>query len=85
MTADGKIKELPCEDPITPEACGIASEIMNGNRDDGSRLLKNMWLVVHGIATLEATGKMSFSDEEMSEILSETFVALKMKIEGENK
>ena len=84
MTADSKIKELPGKDPITPEACEIASDIMNGNTGDGSRLLKNMWLVVHGIAALEATGKMSFSDEEMSEILSETFVALKMKIEGES-
>lgn len=87
MTANDKVKELPAEDPVASEAWNVVSDIMSGNRDEGSRLLKNMWLIVHGIATLEATGKMSFNDDELSEILSETFGALKMKMEmeGENK
>ena len=73
MTSGDKVKELPNKDPITDEAWDIVSGIMNGDRDEGSRLLRNMWLLVHGISTLEATGKMSFTDEEIGEVLSESF------------
>ena len=85
MRADDKVKELPREDPIAADAWDVVTEIMHGDRDEGARLLRSMWLLVHGIATLEATGKMSFSDDEMGEILSYTFAALKDKTEGENK
>ena len=64
-------------DPNERDALDIASGIMSGNLNDGQRLLKSMWLVVHGIATLEATGKASFTEEERSETLSEIFLALK--------
>ena len=85
MTAGEKVKELPDKDPISDEAWNIASNIMNGDRDEGSRLLFDMWIFVHGIASLEATGKKNFTEDELSDILSEVFLALKSKMEGENK
>ena len=84
MTADENIVGLPDKDPNAATVGYITTEIMNGNKDNGSRILENMWLITHGIATLEATGKMSFSDEELSRILSETFMGLKKQIMEEN-
>ena len=85
MTADENIVGLPDKDSNTAIVGSVAAEIMNGSQDDGSRILKNMWLIAHGIATLEATGKMSFSEDELSEILSETFLGLKKQIMREDK
>ena len=83
MTADDKVKELPSKDPVVDEAWSIAANIMNGDRDEGGRMLQTMWILVHGIATLEATGKMNFTDEEIGNVLSKVFFALKSKMEGE--
>ncbi len=80
MTADENVIGLPDNDPNTAVVGSIAAQIMNGNQDEGSRIFKNMWLITHGIATLEATGKLSFSDDELNEILSETFLGLKKQI-----
>lgn len=84
MTATENVIGLPDEDKNTSIASGFASAILNCNADDGSRALRNMWIVVHGIATLEATGKMSFSDDEMSSILTDIFQALKTRIMKED-
>ena len=77
MRPTDSIVGISSTDPNTKTALNIAADIMSGNSDDGHRLLKDMWLVVHGIATLEATGKASFTEEELSETLSEIFMALK--------
>ena len=85
MTSNDKTKAFLGEDPMTESALDLVSNIMNIDRDDSSRVLRNMWLLVHGIATLEATEKMNFSEEELSDILSTTFSALKTQMEVENK
>jgi len=84
MTADDKVIGVPRDDPNRGEVLDITTDIMNGNKEDGSRILKSMWLFVHGVATLEATGKMSFSDDELSQILSEAFSGLKSQIKLED-
>lgn len=68
-------------DPNERAALDIASGLMCGNSDRGQRLLNDMWLIVHGIATLEATGKLSFTDEEITQTLSEVFMALRNYME----
>ena len=80
MTADEKIVGLPKEDKNGVIALGIASGIMDGDKKDGSHMLRNMWVMVHGIATLEATGKLSFTEREISQMLSQTFMGLKNQI-----
>ena len=70
-------------DPNTAAALNMASNTLNGNADSGEKLLMNMWVVVHGIATLEATGKYSFSDDEIGEILSTIFLGLKKQYGGD--
>ena len=85
MTATENVIGLPKEDKNTCIAIGFATAMLNGNAEDGSRALRNMWIVVHGIATLEATGKMSFSDDEISCILSDIFQALKTNMIKEDE
>ena len=70
-------------DPNTATALNMASSILKGNTGGGEKLLRDMWVVVHGIATLEATGKYSFSDDEISEILSTIFIGLKKQYGGD--
>lgn len=71
-------------DPNMGAVLNIASDIMRGNKDNGQRLLRDMWIVTHGIATLEATGKLSFSDEEIGNTLSEIFLGLKNQYGGKD-
>lgn len=70
-------------DPSTAPALDMASKILSGNTTGAEKLLRDMWIVVHGIATLEATGKYSFSDEEKSQILSTIFSGLKTQYGGD--
>lgn len=84
MRATNSIVGIDEVDPNYNDVLDIASKIMNGNNNNGEFILRNMWLIVHGIATLEVTGKMSFSDDEISEILSTTFLSLKTQMERRN-
>ncbi len=85
MRATDSVLGVDITDPNYKDVLDVASGIMSGNSNSGECILRNMWLLVHGIATLEVTGKMSFSEDELSEILSSTFLGLKMQMEGENK
>lgn len=54
---------------------------------DGStalRLYQHIWIYAHGIASLCATKTCSFSEEEISEMLSEVFASLLVKEKGHN-
>ncbi|MBQ8850309.1 MAG: TetR/AcrR family transcriptional regulator [Clostridia bacterium] len=85
MTADDKVIGVPKKDPKYGAAFDIASNIMNGNQDEGSRILKSMWIFVHGIASLEATGKTTFDEFEVNDMLSDVFWGLKNQLKSEEK
>ena len=55
MRPTESISGLNNVDPNTAPALDIASSILSGNKSGGEKLLRDMWIVVHGIATLEST------------------------------
>ena len=77
MTPTSEIAGLPDTDANAKPVADIASEMLNGDQGAGERMLMDMWIFVHGIATLSVTGKKKFSDEETGEILSSVFARLK--------
>lgn len=83
MRPTESVSGLDNVDPNIDVALDMASNILKGNTSGGEKLLRDMWIVVHGIATLEATGKMSFSEEETGDILSNIFLGLKKQYEGD--
>ena len=85
MRATSSVVGIDENDPNYEDVLGIASKIMNGNSEDGQNILQSMWIIVHGIATLEVTGKMSFTEEEANRITSEAFLALKLLKEKTNE
>lgn len=77
MMPTSKIEGLPEVDANTKPVIDIASGLLDGNQESGARMLFDMWIFVHGIATLCVTGKKKFTDEEISEITSSVFRRLK--------
>ena len=63
MSPTSKIAGLSDVDPNTAPTVDIASQILDGNRDAGGQLLFEMWIFVHGIATLAVTGKKMTESE----------------------
>ncbi|MBR2615498.1 MAG: WHG domain-containing protein, partial [Clostridia bacterium] len=47
------------------------------SEEKAERIHLEMWICVHGIATMLATGTLSLSEEEVSRILTDVFVGLK--------
>lgn len=45
-------------------------------REGADRLYKHLWIYTHGIASMMATGVISFTDDEIDELLTEVFVPL---------
>lgn len=77
MTPTDKVAGLSATDPNYDRVHGIVANILNGNGGAAEDMFKTMWLLVHGIAVLQVTGKISFSEEEVSGMLSRTFKGLK--------
>lgn len=50
--------------------------------DTSIKLYHHLWIYTHGIATLLATGMCSFSDEEISNMLTDIFVSLLIRIKA---
>lgn len=55
------------------------------DQGDALKLYQNIWIYTHGIAALCATKVCRFTEEEISEMLTEVFVGLLKKIKGEKK
>ena len=52
------------------------TEIYHLTTEEADRFLRDMWLVVHSIATLTVTGDCSYSESEISDILTGFSVAV---------
>ena len=88
---ENEIKEISIEQrEITSELVKwIYDDILKsvkdsyGLSDEASlKLYHHLWIYTHGIATLFATGMCSFSDEEISNMLTEVFVSLLKNIKA---
>lgn len=88
------MKELPNQtslDNILPVIDDNYQDILNSvkdgyglSKDDSVKLYHHLWIYTHGIATLLATGMCSFSDEEISNMLTEVFISLLIRIKAGN-
>ena len=87
MMPDGAIPELKTGDP-NYSAVAVSAQISLGSTaEQAERIYREMWIFVHGIATLAVTGTTSFTDEEISTMASDVFAGLKLReqLTNENK
>lgn len=54
------------------------------DEEAAERIHTHMWIYVHGIATMYATGYLNWDWEEVSKLLTEEFFAIKDKLFGAN-
>ena len=77
MTPAGTYAEVPSVDPNQVSIDLVASSVMGGSVEEGQRVLREMWIFVHGIATMIVLGTMDFNEEEISEMLTDVFSGLR--------
>jgi len=64
------------------DICNISDSIEGPygmDKDEAARLFQHMWIYTHGIATMCVNGLCTYTQEEISERLTEVFVALMEK------
>lgn len=69
-------EEAPSENEADDMASTVA-DMMEFPLDTARRFHLTMWIYVHGIATMIATDYFSFSEEEISTLISDAFYGLK--------
>ncbi len=84
MAPTEKIAGLPAIDINSSIAVHAAADNLPKGAD-ADKVLTEMWICVHGLATLAVTGKADFSDEEISCMLSDVFLGLKTMANLEDK
>lgn len=67
------------------EILGSIIDAYGITRAAAEELYFHIWVYTHGIAALIATGTCTFTPEEISELLTQAFVALKERITGGEK
>ena len=72
------------EDPSLGLVISTLMERIRLSREQAQEFHMNMWVFVHGLAVMTATKYMSFTDEELSRMLSAEFMAMKGLYENEN-
>ncbi len=72
------------EDPSIELVISALMERVSISREQAQEFHMNMWVFVHGLAVMTATKYMSFTDEELSRMLSAEFMAMKRLYENEN-
>lgn len=80
MTAPRSLETPPLEDPTSHQVVDIASHASGLDPEKVGRLYQEMWVFVHGIATLIITGVMEFREDEISTMLSDVFLGVKWKL-----
>lgn len=66
----------------------IISSIQNQyqlSERSANKLYQHLWIYTHGIATLIATKVCVFTDKEISDMLTESFMGIFSKIKSEEK
>lgn len=79
MTPKELVKFLPENDPNYDAVNQCAANAVGGDLTGGERIYREMWIFVHGIATMIVNGTNTWSDEEISAMSSEVFSALKQQ------
>ena len=77
MMPEGTVPELAAGDPTHDTVAMFAQKASGASTDRSEEIYREMWIFVHGIATLTVTGTVSFTDEEISKMVSDVFTGLK--------
>ena len=86
MMPSADVAGLSETDPNHARVHDIVTVSLNGDAEGAECLFRDMWIYVHGIATLAVTGKTLFSDEDISRMISHVFASLRSHImEEENE
>lgn len=80
MTDPRSLETPPLEDHTRHQVVDIASHASGLDPEKVGRLYQEMWVFVHGIATLIITGVMEFREDEISTMLSDVFLGVKWKL-----
>ncbi len=72
------------EDPSMELVISTLMERIELSREQAKEFHLNMWVYVHGLAVMAATKYMSFNDEQLSDMLSAQFAAMKGLYEIKN-
>lgn len=76
---------LPVIDDNSDKILNSIQEPYGLSREDSYKLYQALWIFTHGIACLYVTGVSRLSEEEASELLTEVFTGLIIKMKNEGK
>ena len=80
MTPIGTVPGISPEDPMKGLVTGAAQNSADTSREGAERILREMWLFIHGIATTYVTGTADFSEEAINEMMTDVFAGLKNRL-----
>ena len=83
MTPKEKISGLPETDPNYNVVAACATSAIHGSADKGARIYQQMWVFVHGIATMIVNGTNPWTDAQIGEMTGQVFAALKQQEQRE--
>lgn len=73
MSREGGRPALPGGDPNSARVAEAASAASGLSGEKAKKLYLEMWIFVHGIAAMGATGTQTFSGKEISEMLTDAY------------
>ena len=71
--------------PLINEVLNKAMSSTGFSSDDSEKIYFYLWIFVHGVATMIATNTVKFTDEQIDDILTTSYLAMKDRINKENK
>ena len=80
MTDPHSLPMMPPEDPTRQQVSSLASRASGLRGELAETVYREMWIFVHGIATLIVTGVMDFQEAEISTMLTDVFQGLRRKM-----
>ena len=80
MTDPHSLSVTPPDDPTRPHVSAIAAAASGLRGELAETVYREMWIFVHGIATLIVTGVMDFQEAEISTMLTDVFQGLRRKM-----
>ena len=80
MTPVGSVSGISPVDPMHDLVACAAQNSAGTSWEGAERILQEMWLFIHGIATTYVTGTADFSEETIGEMMTDVFLGLKMRL-----
>lgn len=74
----------PEVDTVTQQAVAVMRENTGFSEAKALRLHTALWVVVHGIATMEATGFQRWDEADISALISDAYWGIRQRMEAEN-